>query len=585
MSELTPREPNLVAFMRERGFGSYESLWRWSVGERAEFWAAVVERLGIRFRQPSRVTLDRSAGVEHARWFPGAFLNIIDSCFQHDPETLAVIHRRDGLLHRVTRRELEAMVDGAARWFRAGERVAIIMPMTLDAVVAYLGIIKAGGTVVSIADSFSAPEIATRLRIGQAQTVLTQDVVRRAGRTHVLARRIREAGSQNTIVVRTTPEFALDPDERAWELETSGDPFDAVAGPSHGDTNILFSSGTTGEPKAVPWSQLTPIKAAMDGHFHQDLGPGDVACWPTSLGWMMGPWLIYASLINGAALALFDDAPNTRAFGEFVRDAGVTMLGVVPSLVSAWRTLACLDGIDWREIRLFSSTGEPSNEADMRWLMERSGGKPVIEYCGGTEIGGGYITSTILDPAPPGTFNTPTLGLDFVILDAQGEPADSGELFLVPPSVGLSAELRNADHHAIYYEDVPRAGLRRHGDQFERGADGLYRALGRADDTMNLGGIKVSSAEIERAIAGVPGIREAAAVARGRDGPDRLVLFVVPESGTSTDPADLRAALQRAIRDRLNPLFHIARVELIDALPRTASNKVMRRELRARLKS
>ena len=166
-------------------------------------------------------------------------------------------------------------------------------------------------------------------------------------------------------------------------------------------TNVLFSSGTTGDPKAIPWTQLTPVKAAMDGHFHHDIHPGDVVAWPTNLGWMMGPWLIYASLVNGAAMALHDDAPTGRDFADFVAEAGVTVLGVVPSLVAAWRSGGVLDPdaeepVDWTGLRLLSSTGEASNPDDMRWLMGAAGGKPVIEYCGGTEIGGGYITGTVL---------------------------------------------------------------------------------------------------------------------------------------------------------------------------------------------
>ena len=110
----------------------------------------------------------------------------------------------------------------------------------------------------------------------------------------------------------------------------------------------------------------------------------------------MGPWLVYAALMNKAAMALFSGAASTRKFAEFVEDAGVTMLGLVPSLVSVWRRTGCLDGLDWSQIRAFSSSGECSNPHDMLYLMSRAGYKPVIEYCGGTEIGGAYITGTVV---------------------------------------------------------------------------------------------------------------------------------------------------------------------------------------------
>ena len=270
-------------------------------------------------------------------------------------------------------------------------------------------------------------------------------------------------------------------------------------------TNILFSSGTTGEPKAIPWTHLTPIKCATDAMLLHDVRPDDVLAWPTSLGWMMGPWLIYAALLNQATIALYHPGPKGADFGRFVRDAGVTMLGLVPTLVRIWRQSGCMEGIDWSRIRRFSSTGECSDPEDQLYLMALAGYRPVIEYCGGTEIGGGYVSATMDQPAAPATFTTPAFGLDLAIRDEHGQPATDGELFLVPPSVGLSTELLNDDHHDVYLADTPIADgrpLRRHGDHMQRLPGGYYRALGRVDDTMNLSGIKVSSAEIERASVG-----------------------------------------------------------------------------------
>jgi acetyl-CoA synthetase len=318
--------------------------------------------------------------------------------------------------------------------------------------------------------------------------------------------------------------------------------------------------------------------------------PGDVLVWPTNIGWMMGPWLIFASLLNRAAMGLYDGTPMCPEFGRFVQDSGATMLGVVPSLVKTWRATGSMEASDWSGLKLFSSTGECSNVDDMRWLMARAGGRPVIEYCGGTEIGGAYITSTVTRPCRPGLFNTPTLGLDVVILDEEGAPAERGELFLVPPSIGMSNTLLNQDHHAVYFAGTPRGPhgemLRRHGDEMEALPGGYWRGQGRADDTMNLGGIKVSSAEIERVLQVVHGVIETAAIAVSAcGGPSALVIYVVSSPTFSGDPSALLAAMQSAIRSELNPLFKIHDLVLVEALPRTASNKVMRRVLRDRYAS
>ena len=303
---------------------------------------------------------------------------------------------------------------------------------------------------------------------------------------------------------------------------------------------------------------------------------------------MMGPWLIYATLINRASMALYYGAPTGRAFCEFVQDANVTMLGVVPSLVKTWRNAGCAEGLDWNSIKAFSSTGECSYPDDMLYLMSLAGYKPIIEYCGGTEIGGGYITGTMVQPASPSTFSTPALGLDFTILDENGAECDNGELFLIPPSMGLSNQLLNRDHHEVYFAGTPKrpdgTRLRRHGDQMQRLPGGYYRAHGRVDDTMNLGGIKISSAEVERVLNSVEGIRETGAISvvPAEGGLEHLVVYVVPELHAESNDRRLKVILQQVLAERLNPLFRIHELIIVDTLPRTASNKVMRRELRRR---
>ncbi len=642
---------NAGRFMSERGFRSWEELRSWSASERPAFWEAVLERLAIRFRKPPSRILDSSGGVRDPVWLPGASMCIVDSCFKADPASPAVISGREGErgARTTSRAELESLVNRVAAGLRAtghraGDAIALYMPMTLECVAAYLGIIRAGCAAVSIADSFSPSELRRRMGIAGARTVVTAARHSRGGKVVRLLEQVREADPALVIVVPGPAEGSavLRRGELAWGdllaagsgapagaarapaaaesasqdagAERSGPPSRADGLPPETDTsvpvaafsalrdtgreeddpyrtiNVLFSSGTTGTPKAIPWTQLTPIKCAMDGHFHQDIRAGDVVTWPTNIGWMMGPWLVFASLINDAALALWEGAPQGEGFRDFVREAGVTMLGVIPSLVRAWRAGGRYERPGWDRLRTFSSTGEPSSREDYLWLMSLAGYRaPVIEYLGGTEIGGGHITGSVVQPASPATFTTPALGIDLVLLDRDGRPVaegGSGEMFLVPPALGLSQRLLNADHEAVYYAGAPRgpAGetLRRHGDEMARLHGGFFRALGRADDTMNLGGVKVSSIEIEQTVERDGAVRECAAVAvrAGGEGAERLVLFVVP--ARSVDRGDLLAGLGNRIARELNPLFRIHDLVLVEALPRTASNKLMRRELRAR---
>ena len=156
----------------------------------------------------------------------------------------------------------------------------------------------------------------------------------------------------------------------------------------------------------------------------------------------------------------------------------------------------------------------------------------------------------------------------------------------MPPAIGMSTELLHHDHHAVYFDGTPNCQngepLRRHGDAMQRLPGGYYRAQGRVDDTMNLGGIKVSSVEIERVLNTVPGIRETAAIAVSPPGggPSMLWVFASLKPECDGEPSALCAQLQEAIRQHLNPLFKIQELTVIDALPRTASHKIMRRLLR-----
>ena len=587
---------NIAGLMRALGLNSYQELHAWSAQHRAEFWEMMIRRLGIRFRREYTELVDLSDGVAAPQWLVGAELNIAESCFTAPDDAPAIVYQPEGgPLSTMTCQALRSLTHRVARGlveagFEPGDAIAVDLPMTAESVAIYLGIVAAGGAVVSIADSFAPQEIEVRLQLARARGIFTQDIVQRGGRQLPLYAKVVQANAPRAIVLSTPGAAALDlrPGDVAWEeFLGADDRFDPVPCRPGDHTNILFSSGTTGEPKAIPWTQTTPIKGAVDGHLHHDIQPGEVVAWPTSIGWMMGPWLIYAGLINQATVALYYGAPTGSEFGRFVQDACVNVLGVVPSLVRAWKETGCMRGFDWRALKAYSSTGECSNAEDMLFLMSLAGYRPVVEYCGGTEIGGGHITGTLVQPASPATFTTPALGLDFAILDEAGQPADNGELFLIPPSIGLSNELLNKDHRKVYFEGTPepppgRGPWRRHGDQVEHLGGGYYRAHGRVDDTMNLGGIKVSSAEIERTLEVVGEVRETAAIAVSppEGGPSRLVIYAVGSPGTQEEA--LKVALQAAIRQHLNPLFKIHDVVMVEALPRTASNKVMRRVLRDR---
>nr|KJB23349.1 hypothetical protein B456_004G094300 [Gossypium raimondii] len=309
----------------------------------------------------------------------------------------------------------------------------------------------------------------------------------------------------------------------------------------------------------------------------------------------MGPVVLFTCFLNGATLALYHGSPSGRGFGKFIQDAGVTVLGTVPSLVKTWKSSNCLEGLDWTKIKCFATTGEASNVDDDLWLSSKSYYKPVLECCGGTELSSAYIQGSLLQPQAFGTFSTAAMTAGFVILDEHGHPypddkACVGEVGLLPLYLGATNRLLNADHEKVYFEGMPMHNgmrLRRHGDVLKRTVGGYLIVQGRADDTMNLGGIKTSSVEIERVCDGADeSILETAAisVAPLGGGPEQLIMFVVLKKEYSHQPEKLKILFSRAIQSNLNPLFKVSFVKIVPEFPRTASNKLLRRVLRDQVK-
>ncbi len=595
-SETYSQNLNISTCMKEVNIKSYQDFYRWSISHYKDFWTLILNKLQIKFDRNMDKLVDISHGLEILRWFPGAKMNIINSCFMADADQIAMISKNhEGEIEKISYKNLYNSIGKFSNsllnqkyQLKPGDAVGIVMSMRPEAVIAYLGIIQAGCVVVSIPDSFSAEEIQKRLKIANVKAVVTQDKIGWLTSEIDLYEKIIASQSPWAIVVKYKNKNidALREGDIFWEdfLENN-DKFNSISCEPGDYTNILFSSGTTGEPKGIPWTHTTPIKCASDAYLYQNIKPGDVLCWPTSLGWMMGPWLIYAALMNKSTIALYEGSPTEKNFCEFIQEAGVTMLGIVPSIVKAWRKSGYMKEINLEKIKVLSSSGEPSNPEDMVYLSKLAGFKPIIEYCGGTEIGGAYITSTLLQPNAASRFTTPTLGLDLLLLDENNKLARQGEVALIPPSVGLSTILINKDHHKVYYENMPLSSdgkiLRRHGDVLSLDGDGFYKMEGRSDDTMKLNGIKISAIEIENILVNHISILDdaaAIAVAPEAGGPSLLVIYAVLKSDEPL--VMLKNKMQEIINKQLNPFFKIYDLISISKLPRTDSNKVQRKKLR-----
>ncbi|KAK3149018.1 hypothetical protein QOZ80_3AG0211810 [Eleusine coracana subsp. coracana] len=614
--------PKLLGSAYKDPISSFNLFHKFSVENQEVYWSMVIKELSVKFQQKPKSILDTSdRSKKGGTWLPGAVLNIAECCLLPWPsrnktdDSTAIVWRDEGLddypVNRMSLKELRTQVMTVANaldtMFQKGDRIAIDMPMTCNAVIIYLAIILGGFVVVSIADSFAPQEIRSRMGISKAVAIFTQDVIIRGGKNVPLYSRVIQGTSSKAIVLPAATGGSLGVTLRNGDLSWE-DFLSRAAGRSSiyspvyqsADTliNVLFSSGTTGEPKAIPWTQLSPIRCGSDTWAHLDVRPQDIGCWPTNLGWVMGPIILYSCFLNGATLALYHGSPLGRGFCKFVQDAGVTVLGSVPSLVKSWKGGNCAKGLDWTKIRVLGTTGEASDIDDNLWLSSRASYKPIVECCGGTELASSYIQGSLLQPQAFGTFNGASMSTGFVILDERGIPYPddlpcAGEVGLFPIYFGATDRLLNADHNKVYYDGMPiykGMQLRRHGDIIQRTVGGYYIVQGRADDTMNLGGIKTSSVEIERACNRADeGLLETAAVSikPTGGGPEQLAILAVLKDRSTSSSYDLnilKSKFQTAIQKNLNPLFKVSYVKIVPEFPRTASNKLLRRVLKDQLK-
>jgi acetyl-CoA synthetase len=354
---------------------------------------------------------------------------------------------------------------------------------------------------------------------------------------------------------------------------------------------IIFTSGTTGQPKGALHTHCGfPIKAAQDMAMGLDLHADEVLYWLTDMGWMMGPWLVFGTLLLGATMMIYDGAPDYPApnrLWSLVERHHVTTLGISPTLVRALIRYgdAPIKQHDLSSLRKFASTGEPWNPDPWLWLFNTVGqGKlPIINYSGGTEISGGIVMGNVLLPLKPCAFSAPLPGMAADVVDEAGRSVRGqvGELVIRKPWIGMTRGFwRNPDRYIeTYWSRFPQVWV--HGDWAAVDDDGLWYILGRSDDTIKVAGKRLGPAEVESILVSHPSVSEAAVIGV----PDELkgqsvVCFCVLKPDAAAT-ADLREALKTLIADELGKPLKPKEVRFVKDLPKTRNAKVMRRIIRA----
>ena len=492
----------------------------------------------------------------------------------------------DKTIRNLTYSELKREVEKCAAGLQLsglsnGDAVGIHLPMLPETVIALLAINRIGAIAVPVFSGYGIDAISSRLNAVGAKCLITCVGFDRRGKffdaLSVAKQAIKHVPSMERIIVVSDdeeywPDIKVKGISWRWMLasgEKAGWQRNFPAPTSAEDPLIiLYTSGTTGKPKGIAHTHASfPIKAAQDMAFGVDVGKGTRICWYTDIGWMMGPWLIYGALINGATICIYDGAPDyptADRMWEFCARHKVEVLGISPTLVrslagsadtlvrmdaasSSEKTFATSPSVspgstaastssfaggtgdadksvrtpyqrhDLSSLRIFASTGEPWNPAPWWWLFEKVGNSklPIINYSGGTEISGGILMGNPLLPIKPCSFPAPCPGMDVDIFDENGKsvaPNEVGELVIKQPWIGMARGFWQEKERYLetYWNRFKNIWV--HGDWAMRDSDGHWFILGRSDDTLKVAGKRVGPAEVESLLVAHPLVAEAAVI-------------------------------------------------------------------------
>jgi acetyl-CoA synthetase len=588
---------NLTAFMKKRGIASYEELLRRSVDDVAWFWDETIKELGVVFESPYERILDLSRGIEWPTWCVGGRMNIVKSMLHRWTENPAtadkialIAEHEDGSVERLTYRQLQDRVAVAAgalrdRGIGPGEAVGVFLPMNAECVIAMLAVLWVGGVFLPMFSGFGAGAIASRLEDSKAKALITCVSVQRRGK-NVSMRGIADE-VVSSLSARGLRIDLIDFPQLA-QAKTQAAPHVASA---EDVMMLIYTSGTTGKPKGAVHTHCGfPIKGAADAWMGLDLHPDETIWWMTDMGWMMGPWLVFSSLMIGCTMVTYDGAPDFPDVGrtwEIAAKHGVTTLGVSPTLIRSLLTHgeAPVRKHDLSKLRKFASTGEPWNPEPWKWLFHVVGQEraPIINYSGGTEISGGILMGNVLQPLKPCAFAGPLPGMDVDVLDENGKSIRGavGELVIRKPWIGQTGGFWNAPERYIesYWQRFP--GVWTHGDFAAVDDDGQWYILGRSDDTIKVAGKRLGPAEVESILVGHEKVKEAAVIGVPDEIKGQAIVCFVVLKEASHACHELEGELKSLVVAEQGKALSPKALKFVRDLPKTRNAKVMRRVIRA----
>jgi acetoacetyl-CoA synthetase len=598
----------LTEFMRwleaERGlhFDGYPDLHRWSVDDLEGFWGAIWAFFDVQADgDPDPVLGSRE--MPGAQWFPNTALNYAEHVFRgKDDSEPAIFHSSEiRELAELTWGELRQQVAAVGAGLREmgverGDRVVAYCPNIPEAIVAFLATASIGAVWSSCSPDFGASSVVDRFAQIEPKVLFAVDGYRYGGKDFDRRATVAELQAAMPSLERTVLLHYLDPDPDISELENvtswgslltdnSGAALNFERVPFDHPLWVLYSSGTTGLPKAIVQSQggilLEHLKKL---NLHVDAHRADRLFWFTTTGWMMWNFLV-SGLLTPAAIVLYDGNPgypDLNTLWDLAERTGISTFGTSASYISACMKAGIEpgNGRDLSTLTSVGSTGSPLAPEGFDWVYDQIGADTwLFSTSGGTDVCTAFIGGVALLPVYRGELQAPSLGAALEAWDEDGRPVvgEVGELVITEPMPSMPVyfwgDEDGSRYRESYFEMFP--GNWRHGDWLEITERGTGVIYGRSDSTINRGGIRMGTSEIYRAVLSIDEIVDALVVdLPNPDGDGWMPLFLVLREGAELDQ-EMPKEIARRVREQCSPRHVPDEVFAIDEVPRTLSGKVL----------